>query len=116
MLNEQEIFTKAYEGLKAQGFEKSAGYDLSGNFTCMYRFDNLKCAIGQCIPDERYNTDLENIRARDPMIRRAAGIHPDVPDRWLVDLQHCHDASLDPEDMKLRLSDFARFYDLKIED
>jgi len=55
MLNKQEIFNKAYIGLAKQGWVRA---QYAG--ACQYRTrEGLACAIGQCIPDDKYDPKIE---------------------------------------------------------
>lgn len=52
---DQETFEIVWNGLKAQGFERSL---MRGN--CAYRGPNgAKCAAGHLIPDDEYSADME---------------------------------------------------------
>jgi tRNA(Met) C34 N-acetyltransferase TmcA len=116
MLTKQEIFNKAYAGLKAQGFQRAVR-DAGPLAICQYRGRNgLKCAIGHLIPDENYCPTLEGKGAELLVVREAANIPLDVPISFLVDLQTCHDAGSSPEAMKRSLTVFSHQYNLKIED
>ncbi len=58
-MNQQELFTKAYLGIKKHGFSfdshaNECRYRLSGNAT-----DPIRCGIGHCILDELYNPTME---------------------------------------------------------
>ena len=102
-LTEQEIFNKAFAGLRSQGFARS--YESKSG--CLYRHGALRCAIGWCIPDENYRVGLENCRANHPKVREAAEIPPDIYHWFLRDLQSCHDAAISQEEMEKNLRAFA---------
>ena len=57
----QAVFNRAYLGLKSQGFERSLAYlENEAEDGCAYRSgDGKACAIGYCIPDEKYSLALE---------------------------------------------------------
>lgn len=65
MLNheeKQEIFTRVWTGMKAQGFRISMGYRLGQVEGVMYRGRNgYKCSLGHLIPDEKYKLDFEGM-------------------------------------------------------
>lgn len=59
MKTRQQVFNEAYLGLAAQGWRRAYR---SGR--CKYRVfgaegEVLKCAIGQCIPDDKYDPNME---------------------------------------------------------
>ena len=115
MLTQQEIFNKAYAGLKAQGFNRAVR-DTGPLAICQYRGeDGLKCAIGHLIPDEKYEEGLEGLCASVPEVRDASGTSG-VDWNFLDDLQVCHDEGNTPEDMERLLKRFAADYELVIED
>ena len=108
-LTRQEIFDKAWTGLKGQGFVQSL--ECGG---CMYRGDNgLRCAIGHIIPDSRYDEGLEGLWAGHPKVRRAASIHI-RSGTFASILQDCHDHYPTPANMERALRDFARDHNLTI--
>lgn len=105
MNTEQEIFDAAYKGIKSQGWKQSK--DALGNY-CNYRGENgMKCAIGWCIPDNKYNSEFDKgvMSIRD--IIHIVGI-PSEHTRFCIDLQRVHDRSSNPEIMKTRLHEFAQ--------
>ena len=113
-LTKQEIFTKAYQGLKSQGFQRSVALDIFG---CAYRgAAGKKCAIGHLIPDENYRPSLEISCASSPKVRQAANIPDGVSDEFLIELQRCHDMSSNPTHMQNNLDRFIEKYNLVIED
>lgn len=111
MCTRQEIFDIAWTGLKSQGFERSLSDVASG---CAYRGeDGLRCAIGWCIPDKKYNRRLEGRGADDPDVLEAAGIDERDSD-FADDLQVCHDFEDTPSGVEEALRNFAREHDLTI--
>lgn len=104
----QELFTQAYLGLASQGFQQSIKLG-----SCLYRGpNNLRCAIGWCIPDEAYDEKFEGTAptsAAFAPICHALGISPtDMDMRHILDeLQTCHDNGDTPEEMQRRLTEFA---------
>jgi hypothetical protein len=77
VMTKQEMFNKAWTGLKAQGFVPCA--DSFGS--CMYRDpeSGRRCAFGHLISDEEYNEDLEGLSASQV-------INSISRDRWSFDL------------------------------
>lgn len=117
MMDRQAILNTAYLGLAGQGFRVS----LDDGEGCAYRgIDGLKCAIGHCIPDDRYSPDLEGNRAYARRIVRALWFAPDdlsIQDKSFLDgLQHAHDEANDQNPMRGRLEAFAKDYGLTIPD
>lgn len=107
----QEIFDLAWNGLKAQGFERS----LNSSHTCAYRGENgMRCAIGFCIDDANYDEELlEENSAQNPAVLDAARI--DQADEAFADeLQDMHDNAFTPEIMEERLRAFALRQNLKV--
>lgn len=119
----QRIFNRAYLGLKSQGFRKSLDEPWKETDSCAYRGQNgLRCAIGHCIPDEKYTPKIEGKAAHltfyyldDDLLSGINEIefvdhiaHP------MDDLQEAHDESSSPEDMKLLLERFAGNHGLSI--
>lgn len=96
-MDKQRLFNDAYLGLKKQGFAKS----IKG-FQCLYRGPNgLKCAIGHCIPDERYDESFEGKKIS------SSGVYFIIEDEYgtvdydfIIRLQVCHDDSHSPEEME----------------
>jgi len=117
-MNRQEIFTKAYLGLASQGFIRAVDEDEQ---VCAYRTENgLKCAIGHCISDELYSSDLEGetpCPSYEKQFRHALGLTTQLTGEdlfFLSSLQDCHDSVDNPEEMKLNLEEFARGHSLEV--
>jgi len=118
----QEIFNKAYLGLKSQGFQRSFGsyfVEKIPNVGCLYRGPNgRKCAVGHLIPDEAYSETLEGRRADSLLVVSAMGFCAvnviDGAGDFLTKLQRCHDECEEPETMKNNLIDFARSHNLTV--
>ncbi|MGN6819180.1 MAG: hypothetical protein ACTHJR_10985 [Sphingomonas sp.] len=86
MLTNNEIISRIRDGLMAQG--KPAAL---ANGQCRYRTaGGLKCAVGQLIPDEYYNHNLEGYLPGDPLISDATDTSPEQAD-LLKKLQKVHD-------------------------
>jgi hypothetical protein len=99
----KDIFQIGILGLKAQKWRKSAMGD-----TCLYRgTDGLKCFLGHSIANEDYSFSLEGADLDMPPIRRALKINSDVSTDTLLALQHIHDYSTNPENMKERYLAYA---------
>ena len=110
-MGKQEIFDKAWNGLKSQGFVESRD-DERG--ICCYRGPGgLRCALGWCIPDERYSTNLENMSGDDRPVIKAVGASPKLAG-FLESLQGCHDYSTGPESMERNLRNFASDHELTV--
>lgn len=106
-MNRQELFNMAYVGLAKQEFVPSR--DTSVTFGhCLYRGPNgRKCAIGHCIPDDKYMPAMESegVVSISKVIQEVAGI--EAADIWFADgLQKIHDLS-DKDNMRNRLEAFA---------
>lgn len=127
-MDRQAIFTKAYLGLKAQGFQRSmAAYGTYTYARCAYRGENgMKCALGHCIPDEQYKPYFEGLTATYPnqyesswnlesaeKTRKAKeigailGVETESDSYFLGDLQTIHDLASEINPMKENLEDFA---------
>lgn len=113
-LDMQEIFNKAYRGLRAQGFERSIGADIACNGAalprCLYNGpDGKHCAIGWVWSiDPKY----EN---------RSVWQLPMVDDGligFLIKLQKAHDGDPDEkytnQEMKKALEQVASEYQIQI--
>lgn len=104
----QEIFDLAWNGLKAQGFERSTSW--TGR--CAYRGDGgRKCAIGHSIPDEAYDPELEGPIEHPVLV--AANISRSDLD-FCRALQRKHDYADSPRDMAETLAQFAHDNSLTI--
>lgn len=102
-MTEQEAFTKAVVGLRAQGFEKAmAAYN---NYSCAYAAkDGKKCAVGQLLTkEEAFFMEGKSIdailRVWPERIPSLAGLDP----MFLGRLQSAHDSANEPKDMELNL-------------
>lgn len=88
----REIFEKVKTSLLSQA--ESSKF----NGKCFYRhpFDNLKCAIGHLIPDELYQSTIENCLVKQLPDNILDHILPDDFDRetgisFLIEIQLIHD-------------------------
>lgn len=114
----QEIFDKAYLGLKGQGFIKSVADDRvatmwENTVDCRYRgaFD-CRCAAGHILPDSSYDSGFEgsNVYGVDYFNTNFSG---DVI-IFIRELQSSHDSATSPEDMRDKLEEYAKDYDLVV--
>lgn len=124
-MTHQEAFTKAYLGLKAQGFERAiTGRESEYGPACMYRTDDgKKCAFGHLIPDELYTPKFEGnsvhyffnplgLYDEDKETKKAAikiveELFDEGDASFLRQLQICHDDGNTPPLMKQLLEQFA---------
>ena len=125
----QELFNKMYLGVVKQG---KASYS-SSLANCVYRgIDNLKCAIGHCIPDDKYMPDFENCGIKtlfyhenDKIKSTIHSIFQEEDLQFLIDVQYYHDTanveaqcskndSLFVEYFKEQMQDVAYMYNLTI--
>jgi hypothetical protein len=112
----QDMFTKAYLGLEAQGFRRSMRIDHEGSF-CAYRGENdRKCALGHYIPDAMYKPKMEKKNAED---LKKFGILPFTTKTsmtFVKDLQLCRDNNVEniPEILRDELWKFADKHNLTI--
>jgi hypothetical protein len=113
-MDRQTIFNQVYNGLKAQGFEKSM-QDTADDALCAYRgVGGLKCAVGQIIPDEKYQSVFEDWTL-SKILKTVFSFDFDVRhSRLLADLQEAHDGAYDPDSMKARLIGVAYHYHVEI--
>jgi len=108
-MNNQEAFDKVARHLLQQ--KKRS---LSINFTCAYRgTDNTRCAIGALIPDELYDSDMEenNIKVLIRDFAHMRKLFEDCSTDLLLDLQSVHDYH-SPRDWRRKLYDVAEAYNL----
>lgn len=112
----QEIYDVSVTGLASQGFQNSYAED----GTCAYRGTNgRKCAIGWCIPDDKYSPEIELKSIAtilgDPKLKMVLAHFPyHVHVETLRELQMCHDLSYTTEGMRIALYDFGRKHRLQI--
>lgn len=109
----QQVFDDAYRGLAAQGFRQSLA-KVERIPDCCYRsFDDRRCAIGHCIPDELYDPAIEGSVAttdeiRNPIAHRVfTAVFGFVNRSTLGSLQAAHDFGVTPDEMCHRLAEFA---------
>lgn len=116
-MDKQEIFNKAFLGLKAQGFNQS----ITDTKKCLYRGpDGMKCAIGHIIPDELYkkNWDVKSktVDFLPNTLWKKLGIDwlSNNMYQFLMALQRIHDNCRNPELMEARYREFARENNLSV--
>ena len=108
-MNNQQIFNKAYLGLKSQDFKKS-----SNGAVCMYRGPKgLKCAIGHCIDDKYYQLSMESLEIGN-LCNNYEGLFNSEQIPFLKKLQETHDWSDSPDDMKNKFYILATEYSLTV--
>ena len=121
MATRQEVFNRAYLGLASQGFQQSKSSCGPETSACMYRGANgRRCAIGWCIPDEKYDPNFEGKNVLENWkIVRAIGL--DITDQqfgpdlqFARSLQVAHDAAKTSMDMRYRLDMVAKKYHLTV--
>ncbi len=112
----QEMFNRAWNGLKSQGWKKSLG----GTFTtarCRYVGDGgMRCAWGWVDPGGTWNADgAGDVRSlRSASIGLAAHLSDSDCD-WAKSLQRTHDES-DTHELETGMRRFARTHGLTIPD
>lgn len=103
-MDNQTAFNKAYLGLKAQGFERSANPNYG---LCLYRGPNgLKCAIGHIMSNEQYSG--ESVRLNSYCIELGLDYY------FAKRLQLAHDNALDSSGVEYALKNVAIAYGLTI--
>ena len=109
-MNEQQLFDVAYAGLAKQGFMRS----VTDRNSCAYRGPNgFKCAIGQAIPDEKYQPEMDSCEGPNlVIILESIGYHGDYD--FATRLQSAHDGAMTPERMRERLQDLAGRFGLRV--
>lgn len=113
-MTKQEIFNKAFIGLKSQGFKQSVWAN-----NCKYNGpNNTHCAIGWVIPNlpETYSIGAIAWSFPEKLIGVIAEDHNELDQLrpFLQDLQTAHDLGYEPETMKSKLERFAKTYELEI--
>lgn len=107
-LTKQEAFNQVWNGLKAQGFTRSVRPD--NPEICAYRgLDGKKCGIGILIKDEEYQTRMEGVSVSSLTLlgilpARLVHLHDQ---RFLIDIQNCHDSNRTPLAMETALKKLA---------
>jgi len=111
-MKNQEIFDKAYLGLKSQGFIRS----VSSGISCVYRGpEGRKCAVGWLIPDEKYDPKFDTEIWGFQRIFKEIRISISQQQDFLIEeLRFCHDSSRQPETMRNKLHTIAKDFNLKI--
>lgn len=114
MITNQEVFNKAYLGLKAQEFRKSS----TEAGACKYRNGiGDKCALGMCIPDSLYTRDMEGT-GPDGLLRNypEVSVYIGQDTEFLDMLQLAHDDTHNAQDMQEQLLEVAKMYNLTVPD
>lgn len=110
----QEMFSRAWRGLKTQGFMRAT----RENGSCVYRTgDGKRCAWGHVDPE---GTEHRPIGTVSDLRYNRVGLaaHLDESDlAFATELQIAHDSSADSSwRMEVRMRSLARAYDLLIPD
>lgn len=132
-MNRQLVFENAWNGIKAQDFERSIrdNYDLrvsKNPVICAYRGgDGCKCFVGHNIPDTSYRPELEGLQVLHNIVRGALDPVLGVPTagaimctdgdsdyNFLRDGQIAHDNGLTPRVMEQNLRQLAAKYGLVV--
>lgn len=111
-MDRQAIFDRGCEGLSAQHFRQSAVAD-----NCKYRAPNGdKCFIGHCIPDAKYHKSLEGYQVNSMNILGVLNVSTctDEDKAFLQACQVAHDVAHSPDDMKNRLRQVAKRFNLTV--
>lgn len=119
MTSNQTLFNDAFIGLRDQGFELSSNKD-----NCWYRHpnENLKCAIGHCIPDDLYNPRMDDtdddattgVQHNQRVQRVLEQIYPGYNLNFAISLQEAHDSSRSSKDMESRLRALATKHNMEV--
>lgn len=110
----QAAFNVAFEGLKAQGFERSS----NGGFCCYRGPEGRKCAVGHLIADEDYCSGFDDgpapsgIVSRDDVFEAVNKQFPGVDRQLLVQMQSAHDNTIFSMEDSLR--NVAKDYELEV--
>lgn len=105
MMNRQEAFNKMWNGLKSQGWQASIGSDDYWG-TCAYRGEeDRKCAVGWCIPDDKYRPWFDESNGTLTDILKICELDS-IELEWWERAQGLHDNATSPEDME---NDFRQF-------
>lgn len=110
----QELFNRAYLGLKSQDFKLSRDCNA---WDPLYRGpDGTRCAIGWLIPDEKYELSFESSPIdRNFRIFNCLNLKNTKENiEFVQKLQNCHDEASDSEDMIMKLENFGKSYGLTI--
>lgn len=122
----QELFTTAFEGLRSQKWRRA----VSVGGGCRYRTpQGDKCAIGHCIPDDKYDpifdTELGSIStgykseyeesANYKAMRKAAGIRfADLGFAKSMQVTHDSASSNDPAELERKFREFGENHRLVV--
>lgn len=118
----QRLFEMAVKGLAAQDWQPARNTEYGSMFTCRYRHNGRKCAIGQLIKDELYDKKIEGATVEDPLVHdlvsRSTGvlIADNYMKEFLTQLQRCHDAYSTSFGMQRALLQLASTFGLFVPD
>jgi hypothetical protein len=114
MLTRQEMFSRAYLGLKSQGFTQCARPNDAGLMQCVYEKDGKRCAWGWVDLSLTENDIGTVVGLRGNGRGLAAELSGDDAE-FAMELQKVHDSfDRDGLPMALRLRDFATKYGLTV--
>lgn len=84
----QEAFNKVYKNLLKQGEAAK-----SNTQACKYRLKGKACAAGWLIPDDVYNSSMENqiFSAIVHKFKKLSPLFTDIPTNFVTQLQEAHD-------------------------
>lgn len=123
-LTPQQVFDNALFGVRAQGaFSKRPSTGVCAYRTPLPTGETLKCGIGHSIPDELYDTSMDNaddtsiaalmIEAEsDGGLRVLEDLFGNCHTGLLSDLQTAHDIALHMRDFEQQMCEVARTHDL----
>lgn len=113
----QEMFDRAWRGLRGQGFVRSASRDGTG--VCLYVSQTgARCAWGWADPSLRAE-DNHRGSVVDLHYGTTRGVAPSLSEDdvdWATELQRCHDNGITPSLMESNLRAFALRFNLVIPD
>jgi hypothetical protein len=128
-MTRQEMFTKVWLGLEAQGWKRSLRTSPASEAegSCAYRgMNGAKCAAGHLIPDENYKPEMEGLRIMH-LVRHNPLIFGEPLDTFeehlAYKMQRAHDffkvevedgSMKNFEDMKSAFEEIARIYKFTI--
>ena len=117
-MNRQELFSAAYKGLAAQGWERATVTKMRYGVldsVCQYRATApdgtmRKCAIGHAIPDDLYTPEMDSdqslIHVLEAIGYEQTGIGSDNY-QFALTLRTAHDCASSPDDMQRQFNYIA---------
>lgn len=110
-MTKQEIFNKAVEGLHSQNWQRCVDEIV---FQCRYSGpNNTHCALGWVFPElsKHEGHSVAHIHGLS-YIPNVDEMSFDDSNRFYAKLQHCHDNAWSAYDMRKKLRQFAKDYNL----